>query len=259
MAYSDFEIYTGKGNLAFENGDGLATLHSTLSPSLSTGGIYCRRIRPNSIGQFNGGAVLASIGTSVAGGIFNAPNQTRSLSFRCNMRLGGYDWADAQSCSIGMATRYTHTTEPSTTFAEYHSGYGFRFGSLTNSAPGNGNIRAAIWARNGSNRFELSFANNPITSAAWQRDTWYRFRLDVIPTGTTADELRIFVLNGIESEENYQLIGNTTIVNGINSYYIPFAAGQRSGFYLAQSSGGAGGPYDPQPFIDNFEARSTLL
>lgn len=259
MAYSDFEIYTGKGNITFENGDGFPILHNTLSPSLSTGGTYCRRFRPNSVSQISGGSVLASIGTSVAGGVFNAPNQTRALSFRCDMRLGGSDGGGFQGCSIGMATRYTHTTEPSTTIGEYHSGYGLRFGALTNNNRGDGNIKVAIWARNRANRFELPFSNNPITSAAWQRNIWYRFRLDVIPTGTTADEIRIFVLNGTESELNYQLIGSTTIVNGLNSYYIPFAAGQRSGFYFAQSSGGASSGYNPQPYIDNFQSLSTLL
>jgi hypothetical protein len=258
MAFSDFEIYTGKGTIAFENTDGAAILHNTLSSPLTGGGTYCRRIRPSPIAQFNGGAVLASIGTTVAGGAFNGPNQTKSQSFRCNMRFGGVLVAGVGS-NIGLATRYTHTGEPSDTFGEYHSGYGFRFGTITNTTAGDGIIRVGLWARNGANRFELSFDNNPVTSAPWQSDTWYRFRLDVIPTGTIADEIRIFVLNGAEAEGNYVLIGSKVIVNGFDNFYIPFAANQRSGFYIAQSTFSANGAYNPQPFIDNFEARSSNI
>lgn len=259
MAFSDFEIYTGKGSISFENTDGFPVLHSTLSPSLTGGGTYCRRIRPYPPAQFAGGAALASIATTVAGGLYNGPNQTKSQSFRCNIRLDGSDAGGYQSCGIGIATRYTHTVEPSTSGGEYHSGYGLRFGAITNAGAGDGNIRVALWARNGANRFELLFNNNPITSAPWQRQTWYRFRLDVIPTGTSADEIRIFVLNGAEAEENYVLIGNKIIVNGIDNYYIPFAANQRSGFYVAQSNVGGSDQYNPQPFIDNFEARTSNI
>ena len=233
MAQADFDFVTGGLGGSMGGGpDGAAMVHAALSSPLTGEGVYCRRFSPINSTLYS---VNASIKASVAGGLFDAIPVTKSISLRAWLRSENY----LTGTAIGIVAKMH--PDANANARENAVGYTLGFGSWSDTLNNNS---LKLHMRSTNSVYKNVYLKTLSTN------TWYKVRLDVIPTGSSFDTINVYTGTGATGSEIWTL-EHTEIVLNSAPHYVPWAqsGGGKVGWNYRSEGSSAGSVY-----IDRFEA-----
>lgn len=270
MSYTDWdfaEAFSGPGAGYTPDPSGLsppaagaARLNASVTPNpLTTTGAYCREylVPPVGVAGFgvnNTGVVVGNINSSIASGRYVGPDNTRSYSFRSWVRLSTEMSSATYGMSVGVRVKAEDPVLVSGS-GVWEGFNGYRL-ALTTSNPltgaGYNGLRLCILTG-------TSGAGNGVVTECsggpYVPDAWYRIRLDVIPVGSTQDNLEAYLFN--PSTLSWTLVGTQTVLSSQIGVFAPWGdVTRRCGYYSSILSSGAGFFQNAKAWVDLFEAAS---
>lgn len=272
MSYADWDFTAavsgpGAGYTPDPSGSppaaGAARLNASVTPNpLTTTGDYCREyivppVGTSGFGCNNTGVVVGNIAASVNAGRYVGPAETRAYSLRSWVRLS----TELSSANYGMSAgvRFKAVNPALVSGAGVWEGFnGYRL-ALTTSNPltglGYNGLRLCIHTGT------TGAGNGVVTECSggpYVPDTWYRIRLDVIPVGTTQDNLEAYLFN--PGTLTWTLVGQQTVLSSQIGVFAPWNdATRRCGYYSSILSSGAGFFQNAKAWFDLFESASEAV
>lgn len=238
---------------------GVARLNTSVLPgSLTTTGDYCREylvppVGISGIGVNNTGVVAANLNSTVESGRYVNPLGNRSYSFRSWVRLSTELSTATYGMSVGIRVKSEDPVLVSGSGVwEGYNGYRL---ALTTSNPSTGagfnGLKLCLFTGAPGTGVVTECAGGPYVP-----DTWYRIRLDVIPVGTTQDNLEAYIYD--PGTLTWSLVASTYVLSSQIGVFVPWGTGL-CGYYSSVLSSGAGFFQTARAWVDLFEAASEAV
>ena len=231
MAQADFDFIQSGGMVHVGGDDGTARLHSALASPLAGEGDYCRDY--SLVSGFTG-FTIGKIKATYNGGEFDQISESFSWSTRAWLRyIADATWSNAIGIGIKIGT-----------IAGPYNGSGYWLMAGRTNTGAADNLFLVTASETGSGIVETQ-----IGSGLFPANTWAKCRLDVVPVGTSQDNLEVLTGTGPTGSEIWTSRGTLNIPN-TNGNYCDWqhANSGRVGFgYFRNSS------TTPTCYIDRFQ------
>ena len=245
MAQTDWDFFSSNGTEWLGGIDGTPLLHTALSSPLTTEGTYCRRWFCN---YAFGSDVLARIKAATYPDLVGVPS-TKAISVRCRVRqeLGTGGAADKYNGSFALSVKAASASVAPSSGVKVGKGYhAIVDGFDTASAP---TLRLRCF---GTVDAGETLALDVTGLGSLAGGVWSHLRMDVIPTSTIQDTIRLYTGTGDTGSETWTLVHTETILNS-SDHYIAWdhATYKHTGFGIQC---GAGVSRGADVMIDRYQA-----
>lgn len=206
MAQADFDFANIGSSGHVGGAQGSALLHASLGSPLAGEGDYGREYFRVS-GQTNS---LATLKTSVSGGIFYEIDETKAISLRAWIRITD---VDDSSDSIGLVAR----ADPTDLTLDDRPAKGYHVFVGDHTVGGATTTLRLFMRGDGGGQVVVN------TGYTVANNTWYKVRMDVIPVSTSNDIIKIYTGTGATGSETWTL-RHTEYVSKTQTHFVAAGA-----------------------------------
>jgi len=258
VAYWDFDLYQNAGGttpLVWQGGpSGLAEVNSLLTNPLTTENYYCRQFFASPVNNNRSGNTQHLLKATAADNQFDAIPSTKSVSLRAWVRYSTGTTDTWSASNIGLCAK---SSIISSTQGEAFAAYKLRLGGVGSTTTGTTrssqvNLRLSVTNSSG---FLSDAANEIICTGIYDRNVWYKIRLDIIPiSGDTADRLVAYTGVGPTGSEVWTQVGQLDILDTDTTYRAWGNSLFRYGYYAAHNFSANSSATNINVYIDRFQA-----